>query len=79
MLGNFPCICYRLLLCLKKELTNTISLRVSNGLDPDQDRHSVSPDLSPNCLQNCYQQMTIVVASKEIVRVMRCSNFCPFK
>ena len=28
---------------------NTIS--VSNGLDPDQDRHSVGPDLGPNCLQ----------------------------
>ena len=26
-------------------------MRVSNGLDPDQDRHSVSPDLSLNCLQ----------------------------
>ena len=24
---------------------------VSNGLDPDQDRHFVSPDLDPNCLQ----------------------------
>ena len=26
-------------------------IRVSNGLDPDQDRHSVCPDMSPNCLQ----------------------------
>ena len=26
-------------------------LRVSNCLDPDQDRHSVGPDLGPNCLQ----------------------------
>ena len=25
--------------------------RVSNGLDPDQNRHSVGPDLGPNCLQ----------------------------
>ena len=25
--------------------------RVSNGLDPDQDRHYVGPDLGPNCLQ----------------------------
>ena len=25
--------------------------RVLNGLDPDQNRHSVCPDLSPNCLQ----------------------------
>ena len=23
---------------------------VSNSLDPDQDRHSVGPDLGPNCL-----------------------------
>ena len=22
-----------------------------NGLDPDQDQHSVSPDLGPNCFQ----------------------------
>ena len=28
---------------------NTIS--VSNNLDPDQARHFVGPDLSPNCLQ----------------------------
>ena len=25
--------------------------RVSNGLDPDQDRSHVGPDLGPNCLQ----------------------------
>ena len=25
-------------------------MRVSNGLDPDQDRHYVGPDLGPNCL-----------------------------
>ena len=25
--------------------------RVSNGFDPDQDRHTVGPDLGPNCLQ----------------------------
>ena len=24
---------------------------MSNSLDPDQDRHSVGPDLGPNCLQ----------------------------
>ena len=33
----------------KKCFRNTI--RVSNGLDPDQDRHSVGPDLGPNCFQ----------------------------
>ena len=26
-------------------------IRASNGLDPDQDQHSVGPDLGPNCLQ----------------------------
>ena len=26
-------------------------IRVSNGLDPDQDHDSVGPDLGPNCLQ----------------------------
>ena len=35
---------------LKKEsFRNTI--RVSNSLDPDQDLHSVGPDLDPDCLQ----------------------------
>ena len=33
----------------KNSFRNTI--RVSNGLDPDQDRHFVGPDLGPNCLQ----------------------------
>ena len=33
----------------KNSFGNTI--RVSNSLDPDQDRCSVSTDLSPNCLQ----------------------------
>ena len=27
------------------------TIRVSNSLDPDQDRHSTSPDLGPDCLQ----------------------------
>ena len=27
------------------------TIRVSNGLDPDQDRNCVGPDLDPNCLQ----------------------------
>ena len=33
----------------KKLIGNTI--RASNNLDPDQDRHSVGPDLDPKCLQ----------------------------
>ena len=34
-------------------------IRVSNSLDPDQARHFVGPDLSPNCMQRC-QQTTLV-------------------
>ena len=33
----------------KNSFRNTI--RVSNSLDSDQDRHYVAPDLGPNCLQ----------------------------
>ena len=33
------------------KLTFWNTIRVSNGLDPDRDRHSVGPDLGPNCLQ----------------------------
>ena len=33
----------------KKLFRNTIG--VPNSLDPDEDRHSVPPDLDPNCLQ----------------------------
>ena len=29
----------------------SITVKVSNGLDPDQDRHNVCPDLGSNCLQ----------------------------
>ena len=54
MLGNFSCFCCRLLNFFiinffKKSPLNTI--RVSNGFDPDQDRHFVGPDLGPNRLQ----------------------------
>ena len=34
---------------IKKSFRNTI--RVSNSLDPDQDRRNVGPDLDPNCLK----------------------------
>ena len=34
---------------LKSSFRNTI--RVSNSLDTDQNRHFVWPDLGPNCLQ----------------------------
>ena len=53
MLGN----CHAVVVCnflsklsfSKNSFWNTI--RVTNSLDPDQDRHIVGPDLGPNCLQ----------------------------
>ena len=45
----FAKVIRRQMLFSKHAFRNTI--RVSNGLDPDQDRHSVGPDLGPNCLQ----------------------------
>ena len=32
-----------------------ITIRVSNGLDPDQDQHFVSPDLDPNKVAACME------------------------
>ena len=52
----------------KNSFRNTI--RVSNGLDPDQDRCSVSPDLGPNG----YQQTTKVTTSRERVNT-ECNLF----
>ena len=40
-------------------LKNNIDIRVSNGLDPNQDIWSIGPDLGPNCLKS-YEQMTDV-------------------
>ena len=37
---------------------------MSNSLDPDQDRHSVGPELGPNVCKG-YQQTTKTAASKE--------------
>ena len=48
----------------KKSFRNTIRLRVSNSLGPDQDGHSVSPDLGSNCLQRLSSDNK-VAASKE--------------
>ena len=53
MLGKFSRFC-RLLTFLKINLFKNFyqEHRVANGLDPDQDRHFVGPDLGPNCLQS---------------------------
>ena len=56
MLDNFQCFCCPLLTFFKltfkkKYFRSTITLTVSNGLNRDQDRHSVYPDLVPSCMQ----------------------------
>ena len=42
---------------------------MSNGLDPDQDRHSVCPDMGANCLQRLSADEQ-VASSKERVKVL---------
>ena len=54
MLGNFSCLCCRLLAFFEINFFKKFfhkHLRVSNSLDLDQDRHSVGLDLGSNCLQ----------------------------
>ena len=47
MMDNFQC--FSMLTFFQKKNSETLS--ESNGLDPDQDQHSVGPDLGLNCLQ----------------------------
>ena len=47
----------------KKNLSGTVTISVSNGLDPDQDRHCVGPDLGPNYLQRSR------LATKELMQL----------
>ena len=35
----------------KNSFRSTITLTMSNGLDRNQDRHSICPDLGPSCMQ----------------------------
>ena len=77
MLGNFSCFCCRLqtffkINFFKKSFRNTI--RLSNGLDPDQDCHVISPDLGPNCLQRLSADDLWLLARKESLEVVRKSE-----
>ena len=54
MLGNFECFLSSAVFFQNRVFQINIfmnTIRVSNGLDPDQDRCLVCPDLGPNCLQ----------------------------
>ena len=37
-----------------------------NKLDPDQDRHSVSPDLGPNCLQRLSEDNKVNISNERV-------------
>ena len=50
MLGNFVCFLLSAAFFKSKFFQNTI--RVSNGLDPDQAQQNFRPGLGPNCLQS---------------------------
>ena len=45
------------------------TIRASNGLDPDQDRPCVGPDLGPNCLQKVSADDTRSQLDKNSIRV----------
>ena len=47
------------------------TIKVANGLDPDQDRHSVGPDLGPNYLQKLSANAQVKV-SEVIVKNYPC-------
>ena len=51
MQGKFSCFCCRLL-NLKKFYIIGTTIRVSSGLDPDQDHQNIGPDLGSNYLQS---------------------------
>ena len=65
----------------KNHFRNTI--RVSKGLEPDQDRLSVGPDLDPNCLQRlptdpCKEKVRQVyfIISEGVQHVLPHRNTC---
>ena len=69
MLGNFSCFYCRLLTFFKINFFKKFfqdAIRVSNGLDPDQDRRSVGPDLGPNCLQRLSADDNSLLATNEL-------------
>ena len=55
MMGNCSCFCCHLLTFFRiiffQKILPKNTVRVSNSLDPDQDRRSFGPDLGPNCLK----------------------------
>ena len=74
MLGNCSCFYFRLLTFSKikffKNKPTRHTIRVSNSLDQDQDRHSVGLHLDSNCLQKAIgRQQNYPLACKELYLV----------
>ena len=71
MLGNFLFLCCHLTFFKTNFFQNIASetIGVSNSLEPDQDRHSVGPDLDPKLFAMVIsrREKSKVAASKETV------------
>ena len=78
MLGNFSYVLSSAVFFqnhLFRKIISGIQIRVSSSFDRDQGRHSVGPDLGPNCLQRLSADDT----SKQRVKVdveFGTVNFC---
>ena len=73
MLDNFSCfscglLTFSKLISSKDSFRKTI--RVSNNIDPDQDRHYVGPDLGPNCLHRLPADDKSSLARKEYIIII---------
>ena len=52
----------------KKSLSGTKTIRVSKGLDPDQDQHSVCPDPGPKLFAKVNsRRLKVLQARKELI------------
>ena len=74
MSGNF--LCFRCCLLTFSKLTFTKNffqehyyIKVSNGLDPDQDQHFVCPDLGPNFLQRLSTDDRVTVSKERVNQI----------
>ena len=64
--------CCRLMIFFKIKFSKNSfrkTIRVSNSLDPNQDRHSVGPDLGANCLQRLTADEKSSLATKGLIWV----------
>ena len=47
------------------------TIRVSNSLDPDQDRYSVRTELGPNCLQRLSANEKVAACKERVIFLLR--------